>query len=496
MQLLTRLDRFLNGITMYRLLFYGLGILLALGSVCAALGMFSFGLGSLLVSVAVLLASSVGSNLLFAKLYRVPVNVESAYITALILALIITPKVTVEGILGLVLAGVLAMASKYVLALHHKHIFNPVALSAFLVSLFGFARVGWWVGTATLLPFTLILGYCVLRKIRREKMAGLFLLVALVIILFEGLVLNGQSLSDTLSQTLLSGPIIFFAGVMLTEPLTTPPTVSGRYYYAALIALAMTSRWRIGDVSAGPLTGLLLGNIFSYIISPKQRLTLTLKEVQKMAPNIWNFVFTAPEKLKFTAGQYAEWTLATKGNDDRGNRRYFTIASPPGGDEVHLGVKFYQPSSSFKEQLMALQPGDPIVIGQVAGDFTLSNPEEPVLFLAGGVGVTPFRSMIETLPSTANAVLLYGAANPGEVVYRETIAKIPTSYVLGNAEGAPAEWNTRQGYMTTEILQDLVPDIATRKVYISGPNMFVDKAKEAVKQLGAKKVVTDYFPGY
>ncbi|TGV95790.1 FAD-dependent oxidoreductase, partial [Mesorhizobium sp. M2E.F.Ca.ET.154.01.1.1] len=103
-------------------------------------------------------------------------------------------------------------------------------------------------------------------------------------------------------------------------------------------------------------------------------------------------------KLAFQAGQYLEWTLGLDRSDNRGNRRYFTVASSPTEQSVRLGVKFYPKSSAFKQALGTMRPGGTIHAAQLAGDFTLpSDPKIKIAFLAGGIGITPFRSMLQYL---------------------------------------------------------------------------------------------------
>ena len=78
---------------------------------------------------------------------------------------------------------------------------------------------------------------------------------------------------------------------------------------------------------------------------------LTLERIEQSAADTYDFIFRSPRKLAFQAGQYLEWTLGLDRPDNRGNRRYFTVASAPTEDAVRLGVKFYPASSAFKRAL-------------------------------------------------------------------------------------------------------------------------------------------------
>ncbi|TIP56005.1 MAG: hypothetical protein E5X68_35440, partial [Mesorhizobium sp.] len=86
-----------------------------------------------------------------------------------------------------------------------------------------------------------------------------------------------------------------------------------------------------------PELALLTGNLFAYAVSPKGRFVLTLERIEQTAVDTYDFVFKSQRKLAFQAGQYLEWTLGLDRPDNRGNRRYFTVASSPTEQSVRLG---------------------------------------------------------------------------------------------------------------------------------------------------------------
>ena len=127
------IDSFLNRITMYRLVLYGLLILAAYTVFMGLSGFISFTATQLLFSGTILFITCYVTNYLLAKTVTAPTNVESSTITSLILFFILSPFSETHQIATLVLAGVIAMTSKYLLAIHKKHLFNPAAIVIILV---------------------------------------------------------------------------------------------------------------------------------------------------------------------------------------------------------------------------------------------------------------------------------------------------------------------------------------------------------------------------
>ncbi|HEX4104071.1 MAG TPA: FAD-dependent oxidoreductase [Candidatus Paceibacterota bacterium] len=518
------IDRQLNKITMYRLTLYVLIGLVALGVVFSAVHLLPYDPIAMVLSTLVLLVACVAINDLCAWIFRAQPNVESAYITALILALIITPVAfapfSVSNFLFLIWAPLFAMASKYVLAINKKHVFNPAAIAVAATGLILNAYASWWVGgNLPLLAFVLVGGLLIVRKIRRFDLVLPFFAGALVSIYAT------QSLADpfgTLGKIVLHTPIFFFAFVMLAEPATTPPTRALRIAYGALVGLLYAPAIHLGPIYSIPELALCVGNIFSFAVSPQGKQSLVLKEKKEMGTNLYDFAFvpaagaTAGPWMRFRPGQYMEWTLtpdrsaaaarAVK-NDARGNRRYFTIASSPTERELHLGVKFYEPSSSFKKQLLAMEPGARIMGGELTGDFTLPNdPAKKLVFIAGGIGITPFRSMVKYLSDRGekrDVVLFYSNHTTAEISYREVFDEaartvgLKTIYaVTGPGEKLPQ--GGYQGRIDEALIAKTVEDYRERTFYISGTHAMVSAMEAALHGIGIPRaqIKTDFFPGF
>lgn len=500
------IDNILDKITMYRLVLYYLLFLLFVACIYCFLGILSFNPILIIISVGFITTVCWITNKIFARSFNAPTNVESVYISALILALILSPIKSLNDLPLLFWASVLTVASKYILAINKKHIFNPVAIAVALTA-FGFnGSASWWIGTLSMLPFSL-LGLLIIRKIRRYDLVFYFFLTSLITILGLSLV-QGGNLFTTLQQIIYSSPIFFFAFIMLTEPLTTPPTKTLRSIYGTLVGVLFAPQFHIGSFYTTPELALVIGNVFSYIVSPKYKLLITVKDKIKAGSDTIDFLFTPNQKFAFTPGQYMEWTLPHRNTDSRGNRRYFTIASSPTEESIRLGVKFYANGSSFKKAMISMNTQTPIVGTQLSGDFTLpKNPKQKLVFIAGGIGITPFRSIIKYLIDTRQIrliTILYSNKTVDEIVYYDILNQaqqqlgIRTVYTLTDKTKIPPNWQGRAGRIDATMIGQEVQDFMERNFYLSGPHAMTTAYEETLKSIGVpeKQIKTDFFPGF
>jgi ferredoxin-NADP reductase/Na+-translocating ferredoxin:NAD+ oxidoreductase RnfD subunit len=498
------LDDFLDHITMYRLVLY---YLIALVGAAFAFGFFKIiphDPTAIAFSVVLILAACWVTNAVFARIFEVPVNVESIFITALILALILDPVSASDGkgVGVAILASVWAIASKFMFAVGRKHIFNPAALGVALTALLLGRPATWWVGgSLPLLPIVLIGGLLLVRKLRRFDLVVTFAVVALATVLATTV---PSQFGAVLRATLFSTPLFFFAFVMLTEPLTAPTMRMPRLAFAALVGFLFAPNVHVGSFYLTPELALLAGNLFAYLISPKGRFVLTLEHIEQAAADTYDFVFRPHRKLAFQAGQYLEWTLGLDSADNRGNRRYFTVASAPSEDAVRLGVKFYPASSAFKRGLGAMEPGDTIYASQIAGNFTLpARRDRKLAFLAGGIGITPFRSMLQHLIDEQEArpiIVLYGNETHDDIAYRDVLEAAERTLGVRtiHAVARGARRGEYPGFIDARLVREAIPDYRERIFYISGPQAMVQALRKMLRSLGVRRsrIKVDFFPGF
>ncbi len=506
------IDRFLNATTMYRLVLYGLALLAAVSVVFGFFELLPFSGLVLVGSSVVFVSACVGINTLLAKLYRVPANFESSIVTGLILFLLIAPPIQGNELvpfLGTALfASAIAMASKYVLAFHKRHVVNPAAFAALVLGFVGSPNVTWWIGSRPLIPVVAIIGLLIVKKIRKFTLVGSFL-CAWVVATAAVSALGGFEIMESVTLGLVSGPVIFFATIMLTEPLTSPATQSMRSVFGALVGVLFAAQFHIGPLFSTPELALVIGNLFAYVVSRnRRRLTLRLIEKRELASEIFEFAFEPDARLAFQAGQYIEWTLPHPNPDSRGIRRYFTIASSPKEHVMRFGVRIGQSVSSFKTSLRSLPIGGVAYASHLMGDFILpKDTNQKLLFIAGGIGITPFRSMIQYLMDIGekrDIVLLYACASSKDFAYMDVFEHAKHSFglktvqIVTDADKCEPGFHCRLGYVDEKLLAEEVSDFRVRMCYLSGPVAMVKAYKQLLQSLSipARNIVTDYFPGF
>ncbi len=252
--MLSYIDNFLNKITMYRLVLYYLIILIAIAIIFSFLGILPYNPIFFLLGTFFILSVSMVTNVIFAKIFKAPVNAESFYITAFILVLVITPLKSFTDTAFINFASwatFWAIASKFILAIRKKHIFNPVAIGLVISMIITELSASWWIGTASMLPFVLIGGFLIARKTLQNDLVWSFLITAVALI-FISKIGSSIDILQMIKQIFLDTPIIFFGTIMLTEPITAPPKMYLRILYGALVGYLYAPFIHIGSIYGTP----------------------------------------------------------------------------------------------------------------------------------------------------------------------------------------------------------------------------------------------------
>ncbi len=210
--------------------------------------------------------------------------------------------------------------------------------------------------------------------------------------------------------------------------------------------------------------------------------------------------------FKYIPGQYAFYELDELSfPDDRGKRRHFTISSSPTEKGIIMLTTRLR-GSGFKETLRHARAGYELTMTGPEGDFVLPRSKtRRHVFIAGGIGVTPFRSMMRNAADTKTPIhvqLLHFSRSAQDIIFRsefeEIARRMPSfSYVCSVDEPDPT-WQGEIGSLTELFLRRHVDDIRRSLFWISGPPPAIEAFKRVVRQAGApaKSIRTDDFTGY
>ncbi|MFT4186047.1 MAG: FAD-dependent oxidoreductase [Micrococcaceae bacterium] len=481
------LEKYLTQIPTYLLVNGALGFLIVLSLLLSLFGIFPFPALALILTNLVFIGVSMVASYGFAKLYGISSHLQSAMITGLLLTFLFTPSTKITTLLQYGLIALISQGSKFIIAFKGRHIFNPAAFGALLGGLLQLQFASWWIATPALLIPVIFTAFLILYKTRELLLGSVFIALSLLM-----LVITGVNIWTAAS----SWPLLFLAGFMLDEPATLPPRKEQRLGIAIIVATVVSLPFHIGWFYSSPEFALVIGNLVAFALAFKQRkgIKLQLKARTKLTPTTEELVFATSKPITFEPGQYIELTLPHHKPDMRGLRRSFSITNAPYENELRLGVKFNEPGSTFKNKLAELSPEAIIQTTGVAGDFTLPKDNKAkLLFIAGGIGITPFISHIKA-HANRDITLLYFVPNAKEIAYKNLLdsSGVKVTYFTTRGKKIPG---VESGRLSANTIQKHVPDASERIAYISGPPTMVNDAKKQLKGK-VKKIKTDYFNGY
>jgi ferredoxin-NADP reductase/Na+-transporting NADH:ubiquinone oxidoreductase subunit NqrB len=514
------LDRQLGRVTTYRLVTIVLAVIVVVYCAFTATGVIGgLSTGDNLLCLAILLVASYASNRLLGLAWQVTPHAESSVITALLLFFLLVPlpSTSAGDLSWLALSAVLANVSKYVLAWRGRHVLNPAAAGAFLVVI-GQEVVGrderinaiWQTAASErLFPFVVVGALLVLWRTRRLDVAAVFIVLAGALLVARLLDLTGtdQSFGQVLETVAYSYPLVFLAGFMLSEPLTLPPRRRQQLVVAAVTAVAFAyPLWvgwftdtppSLGVLAVTPELSLLIGNLVAFALAPRTGVSLELEAARLIAPQTHELSFRSRRPVRFVPGQYVELTVPHAGADVRGSRRTFSISSPA-SDTGRMAVTLRVPeqASTFKRALITLEPGDTVHATGVGGDFVWpSDSSAPLLLVAGGIGITPFLSQLHDR-GDRDVVIVHGISSPDEALVDELPAAGVVLVCPQRPDRLPQEWTFVEApVLSAQIVADAVPDLATRRAFVSGPPGMVNAVRPGLRRR-CRSVATDYFSGY
>lgn len=222
--------------------------------------------------------------------------------------------------------------------------------------------------------------------------------------------------------------------------------------------------------------------------------TLPFVKKEAVAKDTFAFYFDrSRESWDFHPGQYIQMRLPIENPDDRGTMRYFTISSSP-LDKQYLRVITKVIQSSFKMTLDSLRPRDPVSFFGPNGTFYLHEEEPSHAFLAGGMGITPFISMLEYAAAKKlqqDLTLLVSFSKAEERVFFDQLTQISNEH-----QNIHVVYATER--ISPELIKKHIADSSKPLYYITGPPPMVDAMVKMVGEMGISenRILQEHFSGY
>ena len=222
-------------------------------------------------------------------------------------------------------------------------------------------------------------------------------------------------------------------------------------------------------------------------------MALTLIQKEHLVDNVWAFRFKPDGPFNWTAGQYVRVELPHDNPDQEGTKRWFTNSAAPYEGIMQITTRVT--GTTFKQALSKLEPGDKLeLIESPEGEFVWEESDLPHVFVAGGIGVTPFHSILKQRVHEGkplDVTLVYGSRT-SDVPFKDEL----TQWQAANP-GLHVQYVTGSP-LTAEKLAEVVPGINQSLVYVSGPEPMVEAlSADLIKHgLPEQQLKRDEFPHY
>jgi len=229
---------------------------------------------------------------------------------------------------------------------------------------------------------------------------------------------------------------------------------------------------------------------------------------ERLAAEIALFHLEKPQGLQFLAGQSCLVSVPPLGfQDDRGLRRPLSIASSPLEKELLFVTKLSE--SAFKRTMAEMAPGTAVTLDGPLGSLTL--PEDtatPLAFLAGGIGIAPFRSMCRyaTDGGTGHTItLFYSGRTPEETPFIEELqhmaeqnSRLRAVVTMTRTGENPKKWSGLTGRLTAEMIKTGCAAWESARYYIAGPPTMAEAMRQTLDAMGipSARIKMELFGGY
>lgn len=235
---------------------------------------------------------------------------------------------------------------------------------------------------------------------------------------------------------------------------------------------------------------------------------LHLISSREVAEGTREFTFERPAGFDYVAGQTIDLYLVEPPEmDDEGPVRTFSLVSAPHESQLKIATRMRD--TAFKRILGGYAEGHELAWDGPYGSFTLhKNAKTPAVFLAGGIGITPFMSLIKSATQQKlphKIFLFYSNRRPEDTAFLHELDQLAREnpnltlvLTMTEMEKSSQEWNGERGFINRDMLSKYIGDLTEPIYYLAGPPQMVSALKQMAIDAGADedKVHFEEFPGY
>jgi ferredoxin-NADP reductase len=229
---------------------------------------------------------------------------------------------------------------------------------------------------------------------------------------------------------------------------------------------------------------------------------------EDVAEGTMAFYFEKPPGFQFKPGQYLDVIqINPPEKDDEGIARSLSIASAPFEEELMFATRMRD--TAFKRVLKAMPLGTEVEIEGPYGSFVLhNNPARPAMLLAGGIGITPFRSMVVQAAQTRlphRMILVFCNRRPEDAAFLEELLKLQSLNenftligLMTEMDKSQRSWDGEKGRLSAELLMRHSKPFANPIYYVVGPPGMVDAVHSMLNEAGINDddIRSEEFGGY
>ena len=228
------------------------------------------------------------------------------------------------------------------------------------------------------------------------------------------------------------------------------------------------------------------------------------KELIKHTDFTWSFRFDSEEPIDFIPGQFLQIIFDEENLSNRELNKYLSFSSARGKKYIEVTKRLSE--SVFSQRLRELKQGDSVLVKAPMGNCVLAPETKKVLFLVGGIGITPVISILRSIAGNGSDVdicMLYCNRDIDDIVFKSEIDKyceqsvnIKSFYSVDT--GKPVDGMSLVGFICDEMVKKCVDDYHERNIFIFGPPMMVQATEKVCESLRCNKelIKKEKFVGY